>query len=129
MYIENEYAVGLDPSYMVALADKYKKDGMTVPTTFNDPWTGGHWATGEGAVDIYGWDSYPVLFDCSHPDVWPSNVSTYFRDFHASTNPTEPMALYEFQGGAIDGWGVRIPLYINFNFNELLLTINLGGWF
>ncbi|KAI9286237.1 glycoside hydrolase superfamily, partial [Umbelopsis sp. AD052] len=103
--LENEYAVGLDPSYMVALADKYKKDGMDVPTTFNDPWTGGHWATGEGAVDIYGWDSYPVLFDCSHPEIWPSNVSTYFRDFHASTNPTEPMALYEFQGGAIDGWG------------------------
>ncbi|KAH8556835.1 glycoside hydrolase family 35 protein [Umbelopsis sp. PMI_123] len=102
--IENEYSVGGVPSYMAAVEAKYKADGMTVPTTFNDAWTGDHWNTGEGSVDIYGWDNYPVLFDCSHPNVWPSNVSTYFRDFHASTNPTEPMALLEFQSGAIDGW-------------------------
>lgn len=95
---ENEYAVNIDASYMQALEDKFRADGMTVPSTFNDPWTGDHWASGEGAVDLYGWDSYPVLFDCSKPEIWPSNVSTYFRDFHAGVNPSEPMAIYEFQG-------------------------------
>ncbi|KAI8578859.1 hypothetical protein K450DRAFT_156599, partial [Umbelopsis ramanniana AG] len=103
--IENEYAYGIDPSYMQAIADKFREDGMTVPSTFNDPWPGDHFARGEGSVDIYGWDGYPVQFDCRNPDIWPVNASTYYREFHANVNPTQPMALYEFQGGAFDPWG------------------------
>jgi hypothetical protein len=95
---ENEYAVNMDASYMQALEDKFRADGMTVPSTFNDPWTGDHWASGEGAVDLYGWDGYPGLFDCSMPEIWPGNVSTYYRGFHESVNPSEPMAIFEFQG-------------------------------
>lgn len=95
---ENEYAMNIDASYMQALEDKFRADGMTVPFTFNDPWTGNHFANGEGSVDIYGWDGYPLGFDCSNPDVWPYNVSTYYRAYHEGVNPTEPMAIYEFQG-------------------------------
>lgn len=90
---------------MQAVINKFAADGMVVPSTFNDPWAGGHFASGEGSVDIYGWDSYPAGFDCSHPDIWPSNTSTWWRAFHEQTNPSQPMALYEFQGGAFDPWG------------------------
>ncbi|CAO3669777.1 unnamed protein product [Umbelopsis vinacea] len=102
--IENEYAMNVDPSHMKAIEDKFREDGMTVPFTFNDPWTGNHFATGEGAVDIYGWDAYPVGFDCSNPSVWPSSDPTNYRSYHAGVNPDEPMALYEYQGGSFDPW-------------------------
>jgi hypothetical protein len=83
---------------MKAIEDKFRQDGMTVPFTFNDPSTDDNFATGEGAVDIYGWDAYPLGFDCSHPTVWPNSDPTNYRSYHAGVNPDEPMALYEYQG-------------------------------
>jgi hypothetical protein len=115
---ENEFSINPIPSYMTAIEAKFKEDGMTVPTTFNDAWTADNFANGPGAVDVYGWDSYPLGFDCSNPETWPSGVSTTFRDYHASTNPTEPMALFEFQGGSFDAWGVCVlPLLISIERN------------
>jgi hypothetical protein len=83
---------------MQAIEDKFREDGITVPFTFNDPYTNSGFANGPGAVDIYGFDSYPLGFDCSNPDVWPSDVATYYRAYHEGLNPSEPLALYEFQG-------------------------------
>ncbi|KAG6849633.1 hypothetical protein H0H93_006756 [Arthromyces matolae] len=53
-----------------------------------------------------GYDSYPNGFDCSNPYDWASDaVPEYFWDSHLSINPQAPNAVYEFQGGAFDGWG------------------------
>ncbi|KAI9322100.1 glycoside hydrolase superfamily [Dichotomocladium elegans] len=103
--IDNEYATNIDPYYHEMIKTKFAEDGIVVPSIYNDPWTSGRFVSGVGSVDIYGWDSYPVLFDCSNPEIWPANASTYWRAFHESNNPTEPMALYEFQGGSYDSWG------------------------
>lgn len=35
----------------------------------NDWRSAGQYASGEAKVDLYGWDGYPMGFDCSHPDV------------------------------------------------------------
>ena len=71
-------------------------------------------------------DSYPQLFDCSHPNVW-NEVTTTYHSYHAQANPSE--ALYipgmsvfslfcfelnihdipEFQGGSFDAWGPTAP--------------------
>ena len=104
--LDNEYADNTDEYYMQMIKDKFKKDGMVVPTIFNDVGTpNGNWINGTGSVDIYGWDSYPLLFDCAHPTEWPNNRSTHWRSVHEKINPSEPMALYEFQGGAFDPYG------------------------
>ncbi|KAI8064245.1 putative beta-galactosidase [Gongronella butleri] len=103
--IENEYDFNTDADHMAALEEKFRADGLQVPFTFNDAWTNSKFAKGTGAVDIYGWDSYPQGFDCSNPSVWPYNTSRSWRSYHEGLNPTEPMALYEFQGGAFDPWG------------------------
>ncbi|KAF8665643.1 hypothetical protein AX16_000098 [Volvariella volvacea WC 439] len=79
-----------------------RNSGIVVPITTNDAWPGGHYTM----VDIYGYDSYPNGFDCSHPDVWqPDAVPEWFWDAHLAANPEDPNAVYEFQGGAYDGWG------------------------
>ncbi|KAI7848004.1 glycoside hydrolase superfamily [Circinella umbellata] len=103
--VDNEFSYNTDPKYMEMLKAKFLKDGMEVPNIFNDAGPNGNFAQGPGSVDIYGWDQYPAGFDCSNPLAWPNNRSTTFRDFHERTNGDEPMAIYEFQGGAFDPWG------------------------
>ncbi|KAI9497041.1 beta galactosidase [Zychaea mexicana] len=104
--IDNEYADNVDENYMEMIKNKFKEDGMDVPTIFNDIGSpNGNWITGPGSVDIYGWDSYPLGFDCANPTVWQNNRSTHWRDMHELLNPDQPFALYEFQGGAFDPWG------------------------
>ncbi|KAG6830620.1 hypothetical protein H0H92_015712 [Tricholoma furcatifolium] len=105
--VENEYSGYQAPytedfEYEKILLQQFAEAGVTVPTTHNDAWPGGHFTS----VDIYGYDSYPNGFDCSNPTVWASDaVPTYFWDSHLSINPEDPNAVYEFQGGAFDGWG------------------------
>ncbi|KAI8140736.1 beta galactosidase [Fennellomyces sp. T-0311] len=104
--IDNEYADNTDEFYMEMIKEKFKEDGMVVPTIFNDIGApNGNWVNGTGSVDIYGWDSYPLLFDCANPTEWPNNRSTHWRAMHEKLNPSQPFALYEFQGGAFDPWG------------------------
>ncbi|KAI7856110.1 glycoside hydrolase superfamily [Circinella umbellata] len=104
--IDNEYAVNTDPKYMEMIKDQFKKDGMDVPTIFNDIGApNGNWVSGPGSVDIYGWDSYPLGFDCANPTVWGTNRSIHWREANERLNPDQPLALYEFQGGAFDPWG------------------------
>ncbi|KAG2179370.1 hypothetical protein INT44_006216, partial [Umbelopsis vinacea] len=102
--IENEYTYNVDANYMQALEEKVRADGIVVPTIFNDAATLRNFANGKGSVNIYGFDSYPVGFDCSNPDSWPLKTPKIFRLFHQVTNPSEPLAIYEFQGGAFDPW-------------------------
>lgn len=101
---ENEYsgAVGIDNfpdgAYMQYVEDQARDAGVVVPLISNDAWAGGHNApgTGEGAVDIYGHDSYPLGFDCANPSTWPSgNLPTDFYTTHMKQSPSTPYSLIE----------------------------------
>lgn len=58
----------------------YQQAGVEVPTISNDGYAYGNFApgTGLGAVDIYGFDSYPLGFDCGQPSVWSGLSDQYF---------------------------------------------------
>jgi len=102
---ENEYSGACcgvdnfpDGPYMQYVEDQARKAGIVVPLISNDAWGGGHNApgTGEGAVDIYGHDSYPLGFDCANPSTWPSgNLPTNFYSTHMSQSPSTPYSLVE----------------------------------
>lgn len=54
-----------------------------------------------------GYDSYPNGFDCSNPYTWKTDaVPEWFWGAHLDINPQVLNAVYEFQGGAFDGWYV-----------------------
>jgi beta-galactosidase len=101
---ENEYSGACcgvdfpDPAYMQYVEDQARNAGIVVPLINNDAWTGGHNApgTGNGQVDIYGHDSYPLGFDCANPSTWPSgNLPTNFHTLHEEQSPTTPFSLVE----------------------------------
>ncbi|KAF5370168.1 hypothetical protein D9758_001409 [Tetrapyrgos nigripes] len=104
---ENEYSGYQAPytedfEYETRLIEDLHAAGITVPITHNDAWPGGHYL----GVDVYGYDSYPNGFDCTHPTTWLADaVPEYFFGAHEGFNPEDPNAVYEFQGGAIDSWG------------------------
>ncbi|KAI8137253.1 glycoside hydrolase superfamily [Fennellomyces sp. T-0311] len=102
--IDNEFSYNTDERYMAMLKEKFLEDGMDVPTIFNDVRADGNFLTGPGSPNIYGWDQYPAGFDCSNPLAWPNNRTLWWREFSATNNPTQPMAVWEFQGGAFDPW-------------------------
>ena len=57
-------------------------------------------------LQIYGHDSYPLGFDCSHPTIWPDGaLPTTFWRTHLNQSPTTPYSIEEFQGGSFDPWG------------------------
>ncbi|KAF5379413.1 hypothetical protein D9615_006539 [Tricholomella constricta] len=108
---ENEYATtsqaripGLN-EHMQDIIDTYREGGLTkVPTIHNDKNPSGQYAVaGPGKVDLYGWDGYPLGFDCDNPSKW-AELSTQFDNSHQRWNPAEPLALFEWQGGAFSYW-------------------------
>ncbi|KAG8906903.1 hypothetical protein FRB99_005786 [Tulasnella sp. 403] len=114
--MENEYVDRDDVGYpgkremMIQLKEAMKSGGIVVPLTINDAYMGANYVRGDGAGDIYGFDSYPQSFDCSHSSVWKPVVPTH-RTFHEKTNPDQPLYIPEFQGGAYDPWGPDAPGY------------------
>jgi len=106
---ENEYTFGqLDPVYMQDIQDTMRADGITVPTTHNDAVPVGNWAQAPGSVNIYGFDNYPLLFDCSQPDNWNGALRQVPEGFEANarkSDPTDPVYVAEYQGGSFDPWG------------------------
>ncbi|KAL0580562.1 hypothetical protein V5O48_001474 [Marasmius crinis-equi] len=110
--IDNEYEQDIGGTYFAELEAVYRdpSSGIVVPLTYNDPGQGRNFINGTGAVDLYGMDSYPQGFDCSHPDVW-RNVTTNYHQYHESANPSQTWYIPEFQGGAFDAWGPTSPGY------------------
>ncbi|KAA8894151.1 glycoside hydrolase family 35 protein [Sphaerosporella brunnea] len=111
---ENEFSAGTgipwpQPKYMQILQDWFRDAGIVVPMILNDvsvslknyvP------NSGEGEVDIYGYDGYPLGFDCANPYRWPSgSLPTTWYEQQLKDSPTSPNAVMEFQGGAFDPWG------------------------
>ncbi|KAJ7175273.1 glycoside hydrolase superfamily [Mycena haematopus] len=108
---ENEYATtaqaripGLN-EHMQDIINVLRAGGITkVPTIHNDKNPAGQYAMpGLGKVDLYGWDGYPLGFDCNNPSVW-TELSTQSDTSHQTWNPAEPLALFEWQGGAFSYW-------------------------
>ncbi|KAF7291169.1 putative beta-galactosidase A [Mycena indigotica] len=108
---ENEYLTsatahiaGLN-EHMQDIINVLRAGGITkVPTIHNDRNAAGQYAgPGLGKVDLYGSDSYPLGFDCDKPEVW-SELTTQLDTSHQRWNPAEPLALFEWQGGAFSYW-------------------------
>ncbi|EPS37421.1 hypothetical protein H072_8897 [Dactylellina haptotyla CBS 200.50] len=104
--VENEYS-GFgdgheDFEYEAELLQAFKDSGITVPTICDDAWLGGHFQS----VDIYGWNSYPLGFDCSHPERWhnapPDN---FYNSYNEKIRKHGPKSILELQAGGFDGWG------------------------
>ncbi|KIW38411.1 uncharacterized protein PV06_09377 [Exophiala oligosperma] len=111
---ENEYSGfccgidGPDGNYMQIVEDQAREAGVVVPLLSNDAGVNGYNApgTGNGSVDIYGHDSYPLGFDCANPTVWPAGkLPTDYWQRHLRQSPTTPYSITEFQAGSFDPWG------------------------
>ncbi|KAL7275683.1 hypothetical protein RUND412_001370 [Rhizina undulata] len=112
---ENEFSIG-EPyipwpqsEYMQILQDEFRAAGIVVPLISNDVWGGyGNYVpgSGEGEVDIYGYDGYPLGFDCANPYTWGAwKIPTWYWRDHEDSAPKALNAVMEFQGGAFDPWG------------------------
>ncbi|KAL9034838.1 MAG: hypothetical protein Q9214_006861, partial [Letrouitia sp. 1 TL-2023] len=111
---ENEYSQSTDDvvfpngAYFQAVEDQYRAAGIVVPFISNDAHPQGHNApgSGNGSVDIYGHDGYPLGFDCANPYIWPDGaLPTSYGALHKQQSPSTPYSLVEFQGGSFDPWG------------------------
>lgn len=111
---ENEYSQAIsdvtfpDREYFQSVEDQYREAGITVPFISNDAAPRGYLTpgSGNGSVDIYGHDAYPLGFDCANPYSWPDGaLPLQFRTLHLEQSPSTPYSLVEFQGGSFDAWG------------------------
>lgn len=99
---DNEYTSGpAERAYMKELIHFLKQAGISVPISYNDP---GRDSNFVDLVDLYGLDSYPQRFDCSHPSTWVPFRPDYLQ-YHLDTNPQQPFYIPEFQGGSYDPYG------------------------
>ncbi|EIN12193.1 glycoside hydrolase family 35 protein [Punctularia strigosozonata HHB-11173 SS5] len=99
--IENEYYNGPGINeYFDQLADTFRGLGVVVPTMDNDP---GMYRNLVDSTNIYGFDAYPLSFDCSNPTRW-RDIPTTWRSYHESVTPDEPFMIPEFQGGSFLKW-------------------------
>ncbi|KIW20461.1 hypothetical protein PV08_01036 [Exophiala spinifera] len=111
---ENEYSKfccgidGPDGNYMQIVEDQARDAGVVVPFLSNDGAPNGYNTpgTGEGSVDIYGHDNYPLGFDCANPTIWPAGqLPTDYWQRHLRQSPSTPYSIPELQGGSFDPWG------------------------
>ncbi|KAF4413711.1 putative beta-galactosidase E [Colletotrichum fructicola] len=118
---ENEYSLAnipniaesykvLDPKYMEFMKKQFRENGIELPLISNDAFPLGNWApgSGEGELDIYAHDTYPLYGGCGDPANWTSLTPlslTYTYQNHLQQSPSTPYSMLEYQGGAPDPWG------------------------
>ncbi|KGQ03791.1 putative beta-galactosidase A [Beauveria bassiana D1-5] len=111
---ENEYSISNgrvpfpDGEYMQAVIDQARRFGIVLPIVNNDASKDGHNrpGSGAGAVDIYGYDAYPLGFDCSNPTYWRSDaLPVDYYEVHMRNSPNTPFTINEFGGGSYDPYG------------------------
>ncbi|KAG0157680.1 hypothetical protein PDIDSM_4865 [Penicillium digitatum] len=98
----------MNRDYMAYVEEQLLDEGINVPKIVNDNSVKGYFApgSGQGAVDIYAIDAYPMRYDCANPSVWPTYRFPYdWQVTHKQQSPTTPFAIAEFQGGSGEGWG------------------------
>ncbi|PIG79392.1 hypothetical protein AARAC_007624 [Aspergillus arachidicola] len=102
---ENEYSMF---EYMQYFIDKARDAGIVVTITSNNANNNGYNApgTGLGAVDIYGYEQYPVGVGCYNLCDWPAGqLNDSYWNVHLALNPSTPHLIAEFQAGTSSGWG------------------------
>ena len=99
---ENEYTYTESqgppsPGYFEAIIQLLRHAGIVVPLISNDASPQGNDAPGTPEpADIYGYDGYPLGFDCSDPTVWPEgSLPTDYRQLHLQQSPTTPNSIVE----------------------------------
>ncbi|OQE44287.1 hypothetical protein PENCOP_c002G08254 [Penicillium coprophilum] len=127
---ENEYSTwpgvtgfpnDMHRSYMAHVEEQLFDEGIIVPSIVNDNLVMGYFApgSGQGAVDIYAIDAYPMRYDCANPIAWPTYRFPYdWQITHKRQSPTTPFAIAEFQGGSGEGWGGVLQEMCNELVNE-----------
>ncbi|ORX33785.1 glycoside hydrolase superfamily [Kockovaella imperatae] len=134
--MENEYYLDsngdIDTQYIADLESLMRGSNVTIPFTFNDASEAGRLVTGQGAVNIYGFDSYPQSSDCTNPYIWPYQVDPSYRPFFQNTSGRvgEPFFIPEFQAGttplvAMPGFDQCLPLYSS-DFEKVFYLHNLA---
>ncbi|KAF9871549.1 glycosyl hydrolase family 35 [Colletotrichum karsti] len=136
---ENEYTNFVDGQqingqYFQYVIDQARNAGVVVPMISNDARPAGHNApgTGVGEVDIYGYDGYPLGFDCGNPGIWPADkLPTNYRALHLAQSPSTPNSIMEFQGGSFDPWGghnfEQCAALVNYEFERVFYKNNLAA--
>jgi beta-galactosidase GanA len=105
--IENEISGSAENAYMASLAAQVRSDGITVPLFVNDVSPNGNWIPGSTAApwnNLYGYDNYPMGFNCSNPNSW-SNAADNEARIRNFGITNQPIFIPEFQGGSFDPWG------------------------
>ena len=91
----------LSKDYMQLVEDTLRDAGIVVPLISDDSINFGFFApgTGQGEVDIYAHNSYPLAFACSKPEVWSGLSNQYFPtdwyNIHIQQSPSTPYAILE----------------------------------
>ncbi|KAB8229654.1 glycoside hydrolase family 35 protein [Aspergillus alliaceus] len=127
----------LDKEYMTYVENKFREAGIVVPFIVNDAFPMGNFAPGggEGAVNIYSFDNYPLGWRTapSDPSNWSSIVDpllAYNFPTHETISPNTPFSISEFQAGVPDAWGGVgshiSAAYIGYEFERVLYKINYG---
>lgn len=101
--VENEYTSAADgyhiPNY--DYWDKVKKQytdaGIVVPLINNEAHMSGYITTSTPAnIDIYGFDGYPLGFDCDSPDAWPDDgIDESWLAYNNELAPDSPLSILE----------------------------------
>lgn len=128
--VTNLYMPSPQGDYMQYVMDLLTKAGVVVPFISNDSANKGHNrpGTGTGEVDVYGYDSYPLGFDCSDPTKWSAGLEWNLWPTHLQFSPNTPHSILEFQGGTFDRWGgtgyAKCAAYINEEFARVFIKNN-----
>ncbi|KAH7305960.1 beta-galactosidase [Stachybotrys elegans] len=136
---ENEYQLAAggfampDFDYWTAVTKQYQDAGVVVPYINNETPMKGYVSTSTPSkVDIYGFDAYPLGFDCANPTYWPQDaLPTYMREVNNNIAPDAPLTIPEFQGGAFQLWGQggfdNCALLLNMEFERVLYKNNYAA--
>ncbi len=95
------------PAFMAELVKKIKGDGITVPVFHNDWGFNGSYVPGSGTaggnvgLDYYGFDQYPLGFNCAAGRGQIPDMEARVR----ARTTTSPLFIPEGQGGAFTPWG------------------------
>jgi hypothetical protein len=127
---ENEYTSFTedeepDQDYFIYVEEQLRRAGIVVPLINNEASARGYVTPDTKAdIDIYGFDGYPLGFDCANPQTWPDQaLPTGYADSHAEFGGGTPFSLLEFQGGSFDPWGgwgfEQCQALVNFEFQRV----------
>jgi hypothetical protein len=100
---ENEYQHAMpgfpmpEYDYWQSVTDQYRNASIVVPSINNEAHMYGYITAQTPAnVDIYGFDGYPLGFDCENPSLWPDNgLPTDWLATNDKLAPDTPLTIPE----------------------------------